>query len=217
MTAMESTEWAERFTKSMGQAIDTARQGKSDQWIADRTKELGHPLSRTAVSEYRRGIRKSMPITDLMVLAAALEVPPVALLFPGLATKQVEALPGESLTSIEALQWFTGERDRRFEKSDHPLFSTSISKFHIGDSPEFKLLKASREFIEEFHEVTGSFLALAPLLKASGQALDFEELRGKLDLNQTKRRLDELAERIRKLGGTAEVEAPWGGPDHGDH
>lgn len=213
---MESHEWAERFTKNMGTAIDKARQGKSDQWIADRTKELGHPLSRTAVSEYRRGIRKSMPITDLMVLAAALEVPPVALLFPGLATEEVEALPGESLASIEALQWFTGERDRALEKSEHPLFSATVSKFRVGRSPEFKLLKASRDFIEEFRAIAGSLSALFPLLKASGQTVDFEELREKLDLHQTKRRLDELADNIRNLGGTVETELPWEERSHGD-
>lgn len=111
MTGMQSKSWGHEFTKQIGRGIEGVRGGRSDQWIADRTELLGHPLSRTAVSEYRRGIRKTMPVTDWLVIAAALEVPPVTLLFPGLPNRAVELLPDSGGPSaFDALRWVCGER-----------------------------------------------------------------------------------------------------------
>lgn len=110
MTGIE-TSWEQRLLSQVGEAIDNARHGKSDQWIADRTAVLGHPLTRTAISEYRRGVRKTMPISDWLILSAALGVPPVTLLFPGLPDRQVELLPiSAGPVALDALQWVTGER-----------------------------------------------------------------------------------------------------------
>lgn len=104
-------QWIEKMASQIGRGIDAAREKRSDQWIADRTAHLGHPISRTAISEYRRGKRKSMPVTDLMVISAALGVPPVTILFPGLPDTPVAFLPvvGEPV-ALDALLWFTGER-----------------------------------------------------------------------------------------------------------
>lgn len=112
--------WQERFSETVGRAINNARGAKSDQWIADETAKLEHPISRTAVSEYRRGKRKTIPVTDLIVLARVLEVPPVTLLFPDLPNGMIPAMPpGQSevddlrtdsdVPAFDALRWFTGE------------------------------------------------------------------------------------------------------------
>lgn len=112
MTEMESKLlWLEIMAKQIGRGIDIARDGKSDQWIADRTAELGNAISRTAVSEYRRGKRKSISVTDLITIAAAIGVPPVAIIFPGLADGQVSILPKSgAANAFDAVQWFSGER-----------------------------------------------------------------------------------------------------------
>jgi transcriptional regulator with XRE-family HTH domain len=78
--------------------------------VADRTQELGHPISRTAISEYETGKRKTMPVSDLVVIARALNVPPALLLYPGQPDAAIEYLPGKELCSIDAVQAFAGER-----------------------------------------------------------------------------------------------------------
>lgn len=110
---MQSPEnWAEAFTKTIGHAIDQARHGKSDQWIADQTKELGQPISRTAISEYRRGVRKNVPVTDLIVIARVLRVPPIYLLFPNLPEGPSFPFPGQPDTAaVDGMRWFTGESE----------------------------------------------------------------------------------------------------------
>ncbi|MFV8381305.1 hypothetical protein [Corynebacterium hindlerae] len=111
MTDMQSSEWQKELVSRIGRAIDRAREGKSDQWIADRTRAMGNPLSRTAVSEYRRGIRKTITVADWLTLAAALGVPPVSLLFPDLPDGPVDLLPAAPATnSFDALLWVIGER-----------------------------------------------------------------------------------------------------------
>lgn len=112
----------------IGEGIDRARRGRSDQWIAGRTQALGHALSRTAVSEYRRGKRKTISVTDLFAIAGALGVPPVTILFPGLPDGRVRLLPvlGE-VNAFDALRWATGER-QTFPKESEKVLSFDADK-----------------------------------------------------------------------------------------
>lgn len=111
MTDMQSDEtWGERMAKQLSNGIEMYRRGRSDQWIADQATALGHPMSRTAISEYRRGKRKVVPITDLLALAAALEVAPIELLFPTYPIEEVEYLPGIKAEGSTVVGWFIGEK-----------------------------------------------------------------------------------------------------------
>lgn len=108
---MQSKEWQEEIIANIGQAIEKAREGKSDRWIAERTEKLGNPLSRTAVSEYRRGVRKTISVADWLTLAAALGVPPVSLLLPELPDGSISLLPElGKVNQFDALLWIIGER-----------------------------------------------------------------------------------------------------------
>jgi transcriptional regulator with XRE-family HTH domain len=66
-------------------------------------------MSRTAVSELETGRRKSVSVHDLVILAAALGVPPLQLIYPEQPGGEVEYLPGVTVTSIAAAQHFSGE------------------------------------------------------------------------------------------------------------
>ncbi|MBL7487381.1 helix-turn-helix domain-containing protein [Frankia sp. AgW1.1] len=83
----------------------------SAQQLADRTAELGHPLSRDVLTNLENGRRPAVSTADLVVLGAALEVAPVQLLFPVGRVETVEALPGRTVPPWDALRWFSGERD----------------------------------------------------------------------------------------------------------
>lgn len=216
LTAMQSNEWVEAFSKQVGRGIDQARGDRSDQWIAERTKELDHPLSRTAVSEYRRGVRKSMPVTDLIILAAALEVPPVAILFPDLATAPTEVLPGEALPSIEAVQWFTGEQGKPLQEKDTVFSKVPVTKFHTENSREFKLLRASRKLAEEIRKASTLLRYVRNVLELAEGGPDLEELRRQFDTTLAEQRLEEWAEEVRALGGDADV-SPSEVSHRGDH
>ncbi|MFB7496122.1 helix-turn-helix transcriptional regulator [Streptomyces sp. NPDC056161] len=83
--------------------------GMSAQQLADECARLGHPgLQRTVISNMENGRRRDVSVADVLVLAAALEVAPAALIFPAGYTAEVEYLPGQTGAPLEAAEWFAG-------------------------------------------------------------------------------------------------------------
>jgi len=83
------------------------------QQLAERCKDFGVPIHRTTITKIENG-RPRFDLGELLVLAGALNVAPVALLYPDLPDGEVERLPGSKVDSASAVRWFTGER-RDFE------------------------------------------------------------------------------------------------------
>lgn len=105
----DAAEWRREFVERVGKAVQAARGKRSAQWLADRTAEIGTPISRTAISNLENGRKGTIDLADLTVLAAALRVPPVQLIFPDLIDGPVEVIPNVTVDSHEAMAWFTGE------------------------------------------------------------------------------------------------------------
>ncbi|MCD2134732.1 helix-turn-helix domain-containing protein [Rhodococcus qingshengii] len=103
--------WPEALTKSVVAQISSYRKkrGLSYQQLADKCTELGYPTLRTTLANLEAHKRKSLTLHELIILAAALDVPPVELLFPGIPDGEVQILPNKKQNAWEALQWFTGE------------------------------------------------------------------------------------------------------------
>jgi hypothetical protein len=53
-----------------------------------------------------------LSVPELLVLAAALDIAPTALLYPGPCEQETELVPRVSWTEIEAAEWFSGNLDR---------------------------------------------------------------------------------------------------------
>jgi len=105
---MTQSSWARNTTDRIAGAVKALRGKRSAQWLADRTADLGHPISRTAISNLEVGRKGSVDVAELIVLARALGVPPLLLLYPAQAAGEVEVLPGHRASSWAAGQWFTG-------------------------------------------------------------------------------------------------------------
>jgi hypothetical protein len=104
--------WDQRIVRDVGEAMKRARAGKSARVVSETTAELGHEVSPTILAKLDSGHRGSvLTVPELLVLAAALKVPPVSLLFGGHPDEIVEVLPGQKMTSVEALAWFIGDRE----------------------------------------------------------------------------------------------------------
>jgi hypothetical protein len=104
--------WAGRLVKGAAQAMRRARrrQGKSAQWLSDETERLGLRISPSVLAKLDIGQRgNALNIDELLVLSAALNMPPALLLFPGYPDGEVEFLPGRKTTSRQAVEWFSGQ------------------------------------------------------------------------------------------------------------
>ena len=107
---MDTQDWPAAQTARIGQAIRQLRkdQNRSAQQVADRTKELGYEVTRTAITDLEIGRRKNVTIAELTMLARALNTSPTALMFPGPYYETVEVLPGLEVQELRAVQWFSG-------------------------------------------------------------------------------------------------------------
>jgi transcriptional regulator with XRE-family HTH domain len=115
-----SDNWSDEVTARIAGEIRRLRGDRSGQWLSDRTADLGNRVSRSTISEIETGRRKSITVTDLILLACALRVPPVQLLYPNMPDGKVEIVPGEKDSSIVAAQWFSGEVVREPESLSSP-------------------------------------------------------------------------------------------------
>jgi hypothetical protein len=86
----------------------------SAQRLADRCAELGYPVPRNVIANLESGRKDSVSVAELLVVAEALEVPPVLLLFPvGRAHGAHRAPARDPEPLVNAVRWFTGEHGER--------------------------------------------------------------------------------------------------------
>ena len=104
----EAEDWGAELTKRIGDEIRRLRGDRSGQWLSDRTEQLGQRVSRSTISEIETGRRKSITVSDLILLAAALDTTPVALVYPGPYRDLVRFTPNQEVPQIWAAQWFSG-------------------------------------------------------------------------------------------------------------
>ena len=76
--------------------------------LADATARLGYPITRSQIANYESGRKQGLDVAELLVIAAALDVAPLELLFPGEPDQAVQTLPGQTATTLAASNWFVG-------------------------------------------------------------------------------------------------------------
>jgi hypothetical protein len=81
----------------------------SVQKLADATAGLGMEIPRSVLANLESGRRETVSVAEVLVLAAALDVSPLELIFPVGFDTQMEVLPGRVIDPLGAMRWFTGE------------------------------------------------------------------------------------------------------------
>ena len=105
----EEVPWGARWSAGIGRNVGKARRavGLTGEQLAQKTKQIGHEVTRSVIANIETGRRETVTVQDIAVLAAALGVPPVALLYD-VSGPRVAALPGQEMDAIEAEEWWSG-------------------------------------------------------------------------------------------------------------
>ena len=104
------TAWARALHGTVATAMRDARRGRfTAEQLAQETDRLNYPVSRAQISNYESGRKHNLDICELLILAGALNVPPLVLLFPGQPDRTVHVLPGRSTNTAQAKQAFVGD------------------------------------------------------------------------------------------------------------
>lgn len=124
-------DWNSRLAQQIGKAVRKERGELSAAALSDRTAALGMRVSRSALSELENRKRRTVSVAELLVLSAALNVPPVRLLFPDYPDGNAEYLPDRGAASMIAAEWVGGDQRLRADAHlDQPVLSISDP---IGD------------------------------------------------------------------------------------
>ncbi|OFE08209.1 hypothetical protein [Rhodococcus sp. 1139] len=198
---MAQSEWAEQTVERIAQTIRTVRGERSTQWLADRTAELGHPISRVAISNLEVGRKSGLDVTDLIVLASALNVPPLQLIYPDLVHGPVELLPGKFVSSSSAVQWFDGQKHlplpdlRDMSREDFSRIRSDVNEWERNASP----LQEMRKYLDAKDELKHALRSLDFALQRKEKGYEVG-LEARQDLvRSAERRVRALAEGLRKL------------------
>jgi transcriptional regulator with XRE-family HTH domain len=140
-SAMEQTTWAKREAAGIGERVAHYRSAAkiTAQQLAERCAALGLPeISRVVIAKLETGRREAVSTAELKVLAAALGVPPVLLLFPLGQAQAVEALPGRAVHPWDGIRWFTGEVQELDgqEGSESPISLFSLHHHLVSQWPQ---------------------------------------------------------------------------------
>ncbi|WP_405361762.1 helix-turn-helix domain-containing protein [Kitasatospora sp. NBC_00085] len=109
---MTPEHWSTTFTTRVAQSMREARKaaGLTMSAVADGCAARGLPeITDQTIKNLESGRRSTITLTDFAVLADVLGVPPITLLFPLGSAETVEVLPGQEVSTWDALAWFTGE------------------------------------------------------------------------------------------------------------
>ncbi|GAA4980706.1 hypothetical protein GCM10023205_57210 [Yinghuangia aomiensis] len=108
---MDAAGWSTQLLEAVGTQVRNYRKqlGMTAQDLADACAELGLEIPVKAVTNIETGRRASLGVGELLVLARALNVGPVGLVFPLGHRATVEAFPGREIPVWDAVAWFTEE------------------------------------------------------------------------------------------------------------
>lgn len=167
--------WATSISNRIGEAVRLRRQelGLSAQGVADRTVELGYPITRATISKIENGNRGGkVEVAELLVLAEVLEVSPAALVWWDAPDGQAQPLPGLHTNAGRGFEMFTGTDPRtdalkQVLESRETAVNTAILNAQLWES-------GSAEFLdnEELHQ-RATIDAFAAMRRAERQAAHF--------------------------------------------
>jgi transcriptional regulator with XRE-family HTH domain len=103
--------WPTRFTRAAATEIQRHRKmrGWSAQKLSDECAVYGLDMPRSTLADLENGRRASLGVAELVIIAKALDVPPLQLLFPVGYAAESELLPGEERGAFRSAMWFSGE------------------------------------------------------------------------------------------------------------
>lgn len=102
--------WEVEHAHRIGKEVQRLRKSAklTAQQLGDRMEKIGLKMTRQAISDLENERRRYVTTAELIVLAAALNTSPVALVYPGPYQSEIDAIPHVELTELQAAQWFSG-------------------------------------------------------------------------------------------------------------
>lgn len=114
MTQSDNGDWARSFHRQIGEQIQYMRKraGLSAEELAEMCSEMApdFKMTRNIITGIETGKRTTVTVAELVALACALKLPPVALVYPvQTPLHEVEGWPGQAANAYEFINWFNAD------------------------------------------------------------------------------------------------------------
>lgn len=181
-------QWQKELAARAGNAVRERRKvlNLTAAGLAKRTAELGYPVSRVAIGKLENNHREGkFDLAELVVLAAALGIPPVMLIYPDLPHGQVEVLPEINCDAADAVGWFCGDSPRldvRFGMVDREAWATGSEPIELTRD----LMAAESELARMRHLMAQMAITRGTLSAAANEAVSkADDITGAAELFQS--------------------------------
>lgn len=166
------SDWQKEMTDRIGKQVEFLRGDMTALKLSELTERLGMKISRSALSDLENGKRKSISLAEVLVLSAALKVPPALLIWPDYPDGLTEFLPGRETPSFQAANWFGGE-----QVLSHDGLENISVELHGFSTPVVRLSKLRDALLEKALDLfqAGSGDANAIIDMADQQRRDLEK------------------------------------------
>jgi transcriptional regulator with XRE-family HTH domain len=139
------------------------RRGWSQDELAERLTQVGHPADRALVAKIETGVRRNVTVTELFAFAVALDVPPVHLLAP---------LDDDATVAVTSKITPPAKAVRRWVRGEQPMWSARTGagdwRAYLLAFPESELQQALEQAqyaqARRHDPLAAEFLELDPTL-----------------------------------------------------
>lgn len=116
---MSQTDWPAYIASVIAREVRRHRDSRkmSARQLAERCAALGMEIPQPVIANLENGRRPTVSVAELLVLAAALDVPPALLVAPLGHQETTEILPGREMPTWDAVLWQAGEARLLDDKS----------------------------------------------------------------------------------------------------
>jgi transcriptional regulator with XRE-family HTH domain len=150
--------WEVEHARRIGAEVQRLRKAAklSAQSLSEKTDQLGFKITRQTIADLENGRRRFVTTAELVILAVALDTPPVCLVYPGPYDNTIEIIPGREGIEFDAAQWFSG-----IALGDVPIVPAQDRELDLGsaDSDTAEKLEAWRE-LSAWEAMRGTSLIL---------------------------------------------------------
>lgn len=143
-------------------------------------------MQRSVLANLECGRRPLVSVAEVRVLARALRVPPLLLMFPVGDEEITEVLPGIEVNTWDAAKWFTGEAPFAISRGERGTPLASDSAIHDGDAAiaweEYNAVQLYREHDRQLRQIQAAHLRAGA---AEGKAREATDEQGRASYFQT--------------------------------
>lgn len=203
----DAREWQSELSETFGAAVARLRKslGLSAVELASRTKELGFPITRSAIARIEGNHRKGkIDLSEVLALAAALEVSPIHLVFGTNPLVDIRPIPKEEMTVRDAAAWFANSPTYDQWKGIHRPRVIQSNRLDQAQESYIDAIVRFEELYMPRKDVGGYYLA-AEWLIGEGGKLSWST---SADLRREYERFREMHKDVHTFGGDLPL-PPW--------